>query len=123
MIKGFKDFLMRGNVIDLAVGVAVGVAFTTLVNTFGSAIVEPLVASLGGSSPTDALGFKVNGKSVDIGAVINAVITFAITMAVIYFVIVVPVNKLKSLTGKGAEVDSTPADIKLLTEIRDALKK
>lgn len=122
MLQGFKDFVMRGNVVDLAVGVAVGVAFTTLVTAFGHTIINPLVQALGGGSDI-GLGFKVNGKTVDIGGLINAFITFFITLAVIYFAIVVPVNKMKELTGKGGEVDSTPPDIKLLGEIRDLLAR
>lgn len=121
MLKGFKDFVMRGNVVDLAVGVAVGVAFTTLVTAFGGNIIDPLVAALGGEGEI-GLGFTVSGQFVNIGGLINAFITFLITMAVIYFAIVVPVNKMKSIAGLEGEVDSTPPDIALLTEIRDALR-
>lgn len=125
MIKGFKDFLMRGNVVDLAVGIAIGVAFTTLVKTFGDNFVNPIIAAIGGDS-AKGFGFTItdNPKTlVDIGAILNAVIIFVITMAVIYFAIVVPVQKLQALRKKGdAEPEAVPEDTALLREIRDALK-
>jgi large conductance mechanosensitive channel len=126
MIKGFKDFLMRGNVVDLAVGIAIGVAFTTLVKTFGDNFVNPIVAAVGGNS-SKGFGFTItdNPKTlVDVGAIINAVIIFVITMAVIYFVIVVPVQKLQSLRKPGdPEPEAVPEDIALLREIRDSLQQ
>ena len=124
MIKGFKDFLMRGNVVDLAVGIAIGVAFTTLVKTFGDNFVNPIVAAIGGNS-SKGFGFTItdNPKTlVDIGAILNAGIIFVITMAVIYFAIVVPVQKLQSLRKPGdPEPEAVPEDIALLREIRDSL--
>lgn len=125
MLKGFKDFLMRGNVVDLAVGIAIGVAFTTLIKTFGDNFINPIVALVGGNS---AGGFSwqildANPKTtIDFGAIINAVIIFVITMAVIYFVIVVPVQKLQARRATGAEEpEAVPEDIALLREIRDSL--
>jgi large conductance mechanosensitive channel len=128
MIKGFKDFLMRGNVVDLAVGIAIGVAFTTLVKTFGDNFVNPIVASIGGGGDdSNGFGFKIRSSGatfVNIGAIINAAIIFVITMAVIYFVIVVPVQKLQSLRKPGdPEPEAVPEDIALLREIRDSLKQ
>jgi large conductance mechanosensitive channel len=126
MIRGFKDFLMRGNVIDLAVGIAIGVAFTSLVAAFGQYFINPLVASVGGGS-TKGFGFQITDSPktlVDIGALINALIVFVITMAVIYFAVVVPVTKLQSLRKRGPGVDepeAVPEDTALLREIRDAL--
>ena len=124
MLKGFKDFLMRGNVVDLAVGIAIGVAFTTLVKTFGDNFVNPIVAAIGGNSD-NGFGFKITDNAatlVNIGAIINAVIIFVITMAVIYFAIVVPVQKLQALRKTGdAEPEAVPEDIALLREIRDSL--
>ncbi len=126
MIKGFKDFLMRGNVVDLAVGIAIGVAFTTLVGAFGTAIINPLVAVFGGS---DNAGFGFNltdsdATRIDIGLLINAIVVFVVTMAVIYFAIVVPVQKLQALRKPGPgedEPEAVPEDTALLREIRDAL--
>ena len=128
MIKGFKDFLMRGNVVDLAVGIAIGVAFTTLVAAFGANFVDPIVASVGGGDKdSKGFGFSITDSDatfVNIGGIINALIVFAVTMAVIYFAIVVPVQKLQALRkpGPGAdEPEGVPEDTALLREIRDAL--
>ena len=126
MIKGFKDFVMRGNVVDLAVGIAIGVAFTALVAAFGANFVNPIVAAVGGDKQ-EGFGFKITDSQatfVNIGGLINAVIVFAVTMAVIYFAVVVPVQKLQAMRrpGPGAdEPEAVPEDTALLREIRDAL--
>ncbi|MDX6276913.1 MAG: large conductance mechanosensitive channel [Nocardioidaceae bacterium] len=129
MLKGFKEFVMRGNVVDLAVGIAIGVAFTTLVASFGANFVQPIVASIGGGGAgSRGLGFHITDSEatyVDIAGIINALIVFVVTMAVIYFAIVVPVQKLQSLRkpGPGAdEPEAVPEDTALLREIRDALQ-
>lgn len=128
MIKGFKDFLMRGNVVDLAVGIAIGVAFTTLVASFGTNFVQPIVSSVGGSKKK-GFGFQITDSGatfVNIGGIINALIVFAVTMAVIYFAIVVPVQKLQAMRKPGPGVDepeAVPEDIALLREIRDSLAR
>ena len=128
MIKGFKDFVMRGNVVDLAVGIAIGVAFTALVAAFGANFVDPIVASVGGGDKdSKGFGFSITDSPatfVNIGGLINAVIVFAVTMAVIYFAVVVPVQKLQAMRkpGPGAdEPEAVPEDTALLREIRDAL--
>ena len=124
MIKGFKDFLMRGNVVDLAVGIAIGVAFTTLVGAFGAYFINPIVAVAGGDS-AEGFGFKITDSAktfVDIGGLINALIIFVVTMLVIYLAVVVPMQKLQSLRKTGAdEPEGVPEDIALLREIRDSL--
>lgn len=128
MLKGFKDFLMRGNVVDLAVGIAIGVAFTTLVGAFGTSIINPLVASVGGGNDM-GFGFSITDSDatfVNIGLLINSVIVFVVTMAVIYFVIVVPVQKMQALRSPVPGVDepeAVPEDTALLREIRDALAR
>ena len=126
MIKEFKNFLMRGNVIDLAVGIAIGVAFTTLVASFGDNFIKPVVAAVGGDKQ-EGFGFKITDSGatfVDIGGIINAFVVFVVTMAVIYFAIVVPMKKLQDLRKRGVEPEpeDVPEDIALLREIRDALK-
>lgn len=127
MIKGFKDFLMRGNVVDLAVGISIGVAFTSLVAAFGAFFITPLVAAVGGSGADMGLGFKIlsanSATFINIGAIINALIVFVVTMAVIYFAVVLPMQKLQSLRKPGHvdEPAGVPEDIALLREIRDAL--
>ena len=126
MIKGFKDFLMRGNVIDLAVGIAIGVAFTSLVTAFGANFVNPIVAVAGGDSAS-GFGFHITDSEqtfVNIGALINALIVFVLTMAVIYYAVVVPIGKLQSLRkGEPGEPEAPPEEIALLREIRDALQR
>lgn len=124
MIKGFKEFLMRGNVLDMAIGIAIGVAFTTLVDAFGANLIDPIVAVFGGD---DADGFTwtiLRGNAattVDFGGIINAVLVFLITMAVLYFVFVVPITKLRERRG-GEEAAEETEDVTLLREIRDSLR-
>ncbi len=126
MIKGFKEFIMRGNVVDLAVGIAIGVAFTTLVGAFGTYFVNPIVAVAGGDK-AQGFGFSLTDSPatfVNIGGLINALIVFVVTMAVIYFAIVVPVQKMQSLRPKGAdEPEDVAEEIALLREIRDSLQR
>jgi large conductance mechanosensitive channel len=119
MIKGFRAFVLRGNVIDLAVAFVVGAAFASLIGTFSEALISPIVGIfLGGG--VDVGTVTINGQVIDFTAMINAIITFVITLSVIYFVFVVPMNKYRQRTGQG-DVDATPADVKLLGEIRDLL--
>ncbi len=121
MFAGFKTFVFRGNVIDLAVAVVVGAAFTALVAAFSEGLILPVVGIfLGGG--VDAGTIEINGQVIDFTLMINAVITFVITLSVIYFIFVLPMNKVRERMGSG-QVDTTPADIKLLTEIRDLLKE
>ena len=131
MIKGFKDFLLRGNVIDLAVAVVIGSAFAALVGAFTDNIIRPVLAALGSREYGRGLGFPIRGGElkdatfIDLGAVITAAITFLITAAVVYFVFVAPVNRLMELRRRGIEPEakSTPEDIALLQEIRDLLRE
>jgi large conductance mechanosensitive channel len=126
MIKGFKDFILRGNVVDLAVAVVIGVAFGAIVTAFTEKIIQPLINSVG--DPDGAgLGFTiVAGKAstyVDLAALIGATINFLIIAAVVYFVIVVPLNALKARRQSGAEAGpAEPTDVELLIEIRDLLR-
>ena len=121
MIKGFKDFITRGNVIDLAVAVVVGTAFAALVAAFSKALIQPIIAIfLGGG--VNAGQVTINGQVIDFTLMINAVITFLITMAVIYFVFVMPMNAWRKRSGQ-EELDVAPADVQLLEEIRDLLKQ
>ncbi|MFG1784920.1 large conductance mechanosensitive channel protein MscL [Rhodococcus oryzae] len=121
MLKGFKDFLLKGNVLDLAVAVIVGAAFTAIVTAFTANIVEPLIAALGGSNEL-GFGFQITDSPetfVNIGAVITAAINFIIIAAVVYFILIVPYNHAKERYMKQEEKEAT--DIELLTEIRDLL--
>jgi large conductance mechanosensitive channel len=128
MIKGFKNFILRGNVVDLAVAVVIGAAFAAVVKTFTDSIINPLLASLGGSAPGSKLGFYLRGHNentyVNIGSLIASIINFLITAAVIYFFVIVPMNLLLDRRRRGEEPEpaSPPQDIVLLQEIRDLLR-
>ena len=124
MIKGFKDFLLRGNVIDLAVAVVIGTAFGVLVASFVANLVTPLIAAIGGQPDFGALSFTINGSKFGYGSFLNALISFLIIAAVIYFLVVVPVNKLmeRRKRGEEPEVEAATEDIVLLQEIRDLLR-
>lgn len=124
MLKGFKDFIMRGNVVDLAVGIVIGAAFTGLVSQFTKSFLEPLIKFLGGGSSLVAGRWEISdGNYMDWAAFINAVITFLLTAAVLYFLVVFPMNRLAERRRRGEEPPpkAPSEEIKLLTEIRDAL--
>ena len=129
MLKGFKDFILRGNVIELSIAVVVGTAFTALVGAFTSNIVNPIIAAAGGVD-TNGLGFPIwpgNEKTfLNFGAVITAFVTFMITAGVVYFIFVAPMNRINHLVKKRLataepEDKPLPADTALLAEIRDLL--
>ena len=124
MIKGFKEFVFRGNVIDLAVAVAVGTALAALVAAVTKALIEPLVGwilhFIGGSGGIGGTITLSDGYEINFALLIGAVITFFVTLAALYFFFVAPMNKYRAMTGQG-EVDTRPADVKLLEEIRDLL--
>lgn len=127
MVKGFKDFILRGNVIDLAVAVVIGAAFGAIVTAFTGSIIKPLIAAIGGAE-SPGLGFTLRTGNentfVDFGAVITAAINFLIIAAVVYFILVLPMNKLKERRKSGAEDGpAEPTDVELLIEIRDLLAR
>lgn len=109
MLAGFRQFVLRGNVIDLAVGVAVGAAFTAVVTALGDAFITPMVKLFMGGG-VDGGTFAVNAVTFKPALVVNAVIVFLITAAVIYFAVVVPVNRLRELrkTEPPADVPQKP---------------
>ena len=124
VLKGFKDFVMRGNVIDLAVGIVIGAAFTAVIGAFTGSFIKPIIARAGGGQGD--LGGKVSigkGQYLDWGGFLNALIAFAITAAVLYFFFVLPMNKLAERRRRGEEPPpkAPSEEVKLLTEIRDAL--
>ena len=129
MLEGFKNFILRGNVIDLAVGVVIGAAFTAVVTAFSDNIINPLIASVGGADYS-GLGFHIisgnDATFLDFGALITAVINFLLIAAVVYFIIVAPMNKLDEMQKRkrGIEADApAPTETELLTEIRDLLSE
>ncbi|MBB4767051.1 large conductance mechanosensitive channel [Actinoplanes digitatis] len=123
MVKGFKDFIMRGNVVDLAVGIVIGAAFTAVVTSFTNAFLKPLIQLMGGNSSASAGVWKVGEVEFQWAAFVNAVITFLLTAAVLYFLVVYPLNRLAERRKRGEEPppENPSEEIRLLTEIRDAL--
>ena len=126
MLRGFKDFILRGNVVDLAVAVVIGAAFATIVTAFTDSIIKPLINAI---TPASSPGLGVTliaGKDstyVDFAAVITAAINFVIVAAVIYFAIVLPVNVIQERRRRGEEAGpAEPTEVELLAEIRDLLR-
>lgn len=125
MLNGFKQFLLRGNVVDLAVAVVVGAAFNAIVTKIVESLINPLISLVFAADSLDkALMVTLPGGSVlAFGAVIGAIINFLIVAAVVYFVFVVPMNKLRERTAKKEEAaPAAPSEQELLSEIRDLLK-
>jgi large conductance mechanosensitive channel len=133
MIQGFKNFIMRGNVVELAIAVVIGSAFAAVVDAFVSSIVTPILNVFG---PPDAGGWGIDlraGDTVDgvdptlinVGAILNAIIVFLITALVVYVVFVVPMNKYAEIQKKRKGITEdvpAPTDVELLAEIRDLLR-
>jgi large conductance mechanosensitive channel len=134
-MKGFKEFLLRGNVVDLAVAVVIGAAFTTVINAFVKGVINPLVGVFGtkdlaayksclkGPCEVDAAGNVTSGVYILWGSVLSAALTFLITAAVVYFLLILPMNHFMK-KRKSPEEEALAAEEKevvLLTEIRDAL--
>jgi large conductance mechanosensitive channel len=125
MIEGFKKFIFRGNVVDLAVGVIIGGAFGTIVSSLTADVITPVIGMFGGQPDFSA----ITAGPVKIGSFVNAVVAFLITAFALYVTIVLPMNKIQDMQKKKAEAEAAPAapeappaDIQLLTEIRDLLK-
>ncbi|MGN6130728.1 MAG: large conductance mechanosensitive channel protein MscL [Nocardioidaceae bacterium] len=117
MLKGFKDFIMRGNLVELAVAFIIGGAFATVVTTFTAMLLSVITKATG-----KGLDFSTwqPGK-IPVGAFITALIAFLILAAVVYFFVVTPYNKLQARMARGEEAAPPAPDIALLTEIRDLL--
>lgn len=113
MLAGFKKFILQGNVVDLAVGVVIGAAFGAVVSAFTGAFIEPLIKLITGGGEVGGaftVGEGADEVVFNYGAFINAAITFLLTAAAIYFVVVVPMNALKDRRSKGAEEDVEPSN-------------
>jgi large conductance mechanosensitive channel len=122
MIKGFKDFLLRGNVVDLAVAVVIGAAFTTLVNSFVDSFLTPLIGLVGGGGTLGGT-WVINGQPFTWGAFLSQLIAFVLTATVVYFVVVVPMRTLVERRKRGEEAGPVaPTQVELLAEIRDLLR-
>ena len=107
MLKGFKAFLLRGNVVDLAIAVVIGVAFGAVITAFVKDLITPLIAALGGKPDFAALSFTVNHSKFLYGDFFNALIAFVIIAAVIYFFVVVPYTALIERSRKEPPADPT----------------
>jgi large conductance mechanosensitive channel len=121
MFKGFKEFLSRGNIVDLSTAVVIGTAFTALVTKFTDSIITPLINRIGVTPNSDVDLLKVSiggGQTIDFNIVISAAINFLLIAFVVYFLVVLPYNTLRR---KGEVEQADDAQIVLLTEIRDLL--
>ena len=121
MLQGFKEFITRGNVIDLAVGVVIGGAFAPIVSTLTDNVIMALIAAIFGQPDFNQVGaFTLNGAQILPGTVITAIVNFLLVALAVYFFVVVPVNKMKK---PAEEAPAGPSSEELLGEIRDLLKK
>jgi len=152
VLQGFKQFLMRGNVIDLAVGIVMGSAFTAIVNGLVEGIITPLIAAIFGQPDISKVGqFTLNGAAFSVGEFLQAILNFLMIGAALYFIIILPINKLQAhqaarraaeeaqVTSEGTASSETPSsteirlekdirkaedrEIQLLTEIRHIIKQ
>lgn len=127
MIKGFKDFIARGNAVDMAVGIVIGAAFGAFVTSIVENFISPLIAMIFGQPNFDTVAaFTINGANFYPGAIITALINFLAIAAAVYFCVVLPLNKLAERRAKDEPAPDeavSPTEIELLTEIRDSLRK
>jgi len=121
MFKGFKEFLSRGNIVDLAVAVVIGTAFTALVTKFTDSIITPLINRIGVNQQSNVGALKISiggGQTIDLNILLSAAINFILIAFVVYFFVVLPYNTLRK---RGEVEQADDAQIVLLTEIRDLL--
>lgn len=120
MIKEFKEFILRGNVVDLAVAVVVGTAFTAVVTSFANDVLMQIVAAFFGKPDFSDLDITINDAVIRYGNFLTALINFLIIAAVVFFV-VKGINSLQNLRTKEEEEELEETEVELLTQIRDAL--
>jgi large conductance mechanosensitive channel len=128
-MKGFREFIMRGNVIELAVAVIIGAAFTAIVNAVVDGIFNPIIAAIFNADEINKAVLQIGPVSLGVGQVLGAVINFLLVAIVIYFCIITPMNKLNERMyvkkhghkPSEEEVEAAPSETELLTEIRDLL--
>ena len=106
-MKDFRAFLLRGNLVDMAVGVVIGLAFAAVITALVADLVTPLLAAIGGKPDFASLKFRVNGSQFLYGAFINALLAFVIVAAVLFFLVIKPVNRLMAARATEPEVEST----------------
>ena len=122
MVSEFKKFLLRGNVVDLAVAVVIGAAFGAVVTALVADLITPLIAAVGGKPDFSNLSFTINGSKFSYGHFINAVISFVLIAAAIFFLVIKPLNALQARRRTGEEEEALSDEAVLLTEIRDELR-
>ena len=121
MLKGFKEFLARGNIIDLSIAVVIGTAFTALVTKFTESVVQPLIDGIGAGKGADYGVLRIpiyGGQNIDLNVLLSAAINFILVAAVVYFLVVMPYNRLRK---KGEVEQAQDTELSLLTEIRNLL--
>jgi len=123
-VKDFKEFLLRGNLVDMAVGIVIGIAFAALIAAFVADLITPLLAAIGGKPSFENLSFTVNGSHFLYGSFINALIAFLILAAVIFFFVVKPVNALMARRRTETPVDAPTRECpQCLSEIPEAARR
>ncbi len=127
-IKGFKKFISRGSMIDMAVGVVMGSAVTTVVNSIVNHLISPLIGMIGGvPDMSGVLTITFNGATISFGAILNAIINFLLIGVAVYLCIVLPINKLRDMganeEAKNTEPTTEEQTLAVLQEIRDELKR
>jgi large conductance mechanosensitive channel len=121
MLKGFKEFLARGNIVDLSVAVVIGTAFTALVTKFTESIIQPLISRIGAGGGSDYGILRISiggGQAIDLNILLSAAVNFILVAAVVYFLVVMPYNRLRK---KGEVEQAQDTELSLLTEIRNIL--
>ena len=121
MLKGFKEFLSRGNIVDLSIAVVIGTAFTALVTKFTDSVIQPLINRIGAGDDSDYGILRINiggGQAIDLNILLSATINFILVAAVVYFLVVLPYNRLRK---KGEVEQAQDTELTLLTEIRNVL--
>jgi large conductance mechanosensitive channel len=121
MLKGFNEFLARGNIVDLAVAVVIGTAFTALVTKFTDSVIQPLINRIGAGGDSDYGILRISiggGQTIDLNVLVSAAINFILIAAVVYFLVVMPYNRLRK---KGEVEQAQDTELSLLTEIRNIL--
>jgi large conductance mechanosensitive channel len=126
MLQGFREFIMKGNVVDLAVAVVIGAAFGAVVTALVDSVLMPVISGLVGSPNFDSFAVvTLNGNDIKFGVLLTAIVNFLLIAAAVYFMIIMPMNKMIEARNRKLgilpEAEVVPEDVQLLTEIRDAL--
>ena len=124
MLKEFREFILRGNLVDLAVAVVIGTAFAAVVTALVSSLITPLIAALGGEPDFSELAFTINGSEFAYGVFVNALLTFLIIAAVVFFLVIKPVNALLARLRPEPKVDTPTRECpECLSDIPSAARR